>query len=104
MIAIVPIAMVITMISGVILGTPTLRLSDVDEYAETLIALSGLPRPLRPLLLLPAFAMVGVIGFRFMEVMKGPTIVRAFAVGALCWLTILLVLGSVDPFTRGPHP
>jgi hypothetical protein len=35
-----------------------------------------------------------------MEINKGPVLVRAFAVGALFFLFVLLALGSVDPLTR----
>ncbi len=55
---------------------------------------------LRPLLLVPAVLMVGLAGVVFMEVRKGPGIVRLFAVASLLWLLILLGLGSMDPFTR----
>jgi hypothetical protein len=44
--------------------------------------------------------MVGVVGTVFMEVRRGPEIVRLFATAALLWLTILLGLGSLDPMTR----
>jgi hypothetical protein len=36
----------------------------------------------------------------FMQVGRGPTIVRLFAVAALVWLSVLLGLGSLDPMTR----
>jgi cytochrome c oxidase subunit 4 len=59
-----------------------------------------LDRALRPLVLIPAVLMVGTVGTMFMEVSKGPEIVRIFAVAGLLWLTILLGLGSLDPMTR----
>ena len=59
-----------------------------------------LDRAARPLLLIPAVLMVGVVGTVFMEVRRGPEIVRLFATAALLWLTILLGLGSLDPMTR----
>lgn len=55
---------------------------------------------LRPLVLIPAVLMVGTVGTMFMEVGRGPEIVRLFAVAGLLWLTILLGLGSLDPMTR----
>jgi hypothetical protein len=64
------------------------------------VALTPLPHSFRPLILLPAIAMIAGVAFRFMEVNRGPSIVRAFAVAALFWLFVLLVLGSCDPFTR----
>jgi hypothetical protein len=44
--------------------------------------------------------MVGLVGTIFMEVGRGPKIVRLFAAAGLLWLTILLGLGSLDPMTR----
>ena len=54
----------------------------------------------RPLVILPAMAMIVVVAVGFMNVTKGPTIVRAFAIAALFWLLVLLGLGSVDVLTR----
>jgi cytochrome c oxidase subunit 4 len=59
-----------------------------------------LDRAARPFLLIPAVLMVGAVGTMFMEVGRGPEIVRLFAVAGLLWLTILLGLGSLDPMTR----
>lgn len=59
-----------------------------------------LDRAARPLVLIPAVLMVGVVGTVFMEVRRGPEIVRLFVTAALLWLTILLGLGSLDPMTR----
>lgn len=59
-----------------------------------------LGRAARPLLLIPAVLMVGTVGAMFMEVGRGPEVVRLFAVAGLLWLTILLGLGSLDPMTR----
>lgn len=63
---------------------------------------SSLPldRSARPLVLVPAVLMVGVVGTIFMEVERGPEIVRLFAAASLLWLGILLGLGSLDPMTR----
>lgn len=63
---------------------------------------SSLPlgRSARPLLLVPAVLMVGAVGTFFMQIGRGPTIVRLFAVAGLLWLTVLLGLGSLDPMTR----
>ena len=54
----------------------------------------------RPLVLIPAALMVAVVGTVFMEVGRGPEIIRLFAGAALLWLSILLGLGSLDPMTR----
>jgi hypothetical protein len=59
-----------------------------------------LARSWRPLIMIPGVLMILVVAIGFMEVRKGPVIVRAFAVGALFWLFVLLALGSADPFTR----
>ncbi len=58
------------------------------------------PSLLRPLLLIVAVAMAGVIAANFMEVENGPSVIRLFATAGLVWLTILLALGSLDPLTR----
>jgi hypothetical protein len=44
--------------------------------------------------------MVATLGVAFMQVRRGPTIVRLFIIAALLWLAILLGLGSLDPMTR----
>jgi hypothetical protein len=59
-----------------------------------------LARSDRPLVLIPAVLMVGVVGTVFMEVERGPQIVRLFAVAGLLWLSFQLGLGSLDPLTR----
>jgi hypothetical protein len=59
-----------------------------------------LDRSSRPLVLIPAVLMVWVVGTVFMEVGRGPDIVRLFAVAGLLWLSFQLGLGSLDPLTR----
>ncbi|MGA7385583.1 MAG: hypothetical protein WBW81_13085 [Methylocella sp.] len=59
-----------------------------------------LDRSDRPLVLIPAVLMVWVVGTVYMEVGRGPDIVRLFAVAALLWLSFQLGLGSLDPLTR----
>jgi hypothetical protein len=39
-----------------------------------------------------------------MEIRRGSVLMRAFALGALFWLLILLGLGSADPLTRTDYP
>jgi cytochrome c oxidase subunit 4 len=58
----------------------------------------------RPLLLIPALAMVGIVAMVFMQVGRGPLIVRLFAAAGVLWLVILLALGSLDPLTRIDYP
>jgi caa(3)-type oxidase subunit IV len=67
------------------------------EFGLSFLPLSGLARPL---VMLPAIPMIVVVAVGFMNVTKGPAIVRAFAVSALFWLLILLGLGSIDALTR----
>ena len=57
-------------------------------------------RSLRPLLMIPSVTMSAVVAIAFMEVGRGPVIVRGFAVAAMFWLLLLLGLGSLDPITR----
>jgi hypothetical protein len=68
----------------------------------TELAASYLPleRSWRPLVMIPGVLMVLVVAIGFMEVKKGPVLVRAFAVAAMFWLLVLLALGSADPLTR----
>jgi cytochrome c oxidase subunit 4 len=61
-------------------------------------------RPARPLLLIPALLMVGIVAVIFMQIGRGPTVVRLFAAAGLLWLLILLALGSLDPLTRSVYP
>jgi cytochrome c oxidase subunit 4 len=61
-------------------------------------------RSYRPLLLLPALAMVALMALMFMRVRSGVAVVRVFAIAGLFWLTILLGLGMMDPLTRAIYP
>jgi hypothetical protein len=67
------------------------------EFAGSFVHFSA---DYRPLLLVPALVMVGLVGMAFMQVRTGPSLSRSFSVAALCWLTVLLGLGMMDPFTR----
>lgn len=67
------------------------------EFGLTFI---DMPPSLRPVILVVAALMVGVIGLFFMHVGRGPTIVRGFAVVAVFWMIVLIGLGSMDPLTR----
>jgi cytochrome c oxidase subunit 4 len=58
----------------------------------------------RALILIPALAMLGIVVTSFMQVGRGPVIVRLFAAAGLLWLVILLALGSLDPLTRVMYP
>lgn len=64
----------------------------------------SLARSARPFVLVPAVLMVAAVGVIFMQVTRGPTVVRLFAVAGLLWLSILLGLGSLDPMTRTDYP
>ena len=59
---------------------------------------------LRPAILIVAVALSGVILTSFMQVGRGPVIVRLFTAAGLLWLLILLGLGSLDPLTRVVYP
>ena len=67
------------------------------EFATSYLPLE---RSWRPLVMIPGVLMVLVVAIGFMEVKKGPVLVRAFAVAAMFWLFVLLALGSADPLTR----
>jgi cytochrome c oxidase subunit IV len=60
-------------------------------------------RSLRPLLLLPALAMVAVVGLTFMRVQRSIAPARGFALAGLLWLLLLLGLGTMDPLTRAVY-
>lgn len=61
-------------------------------------------RSLRPLLLLPAVAMVALVGLTFMRVQHSIAPARGFALAGLLWLLLLLGLGTMDPLTRAIYP
>lgn len=71
------------------------------EFGASLLPLA---RSARPLILIPAVLMAAIVATVFMEVARGPAIVRLFAVAGLLWLSILLGLGSLDPLTRTGYP
>ena len=58
----------------------------------------------RPLILIPALAMLAVIVTAFMQVGRGPLVVHLFVAAGVVWLMILLALGSLDPLTRTMYP
>jgi hypothetical protein len=70
------------------------------------LAMSFLPieRSSRPVILVPATLMVATVAVAFMQVGRGPSIIRLFVIAALLWLGILLGLGSLDPMTRTDYP
>ena len=55
-------------------------------------------------LMIPAALMVVLVGTMFMQVGRGPMVVRLFVAAGLLWLTLLLGLGSLDPMTRSDYP
>jgi hypothetical protein len=67
------------------------------EFAASYLPLA---RGLRPLVMIPGLLMVLTVAIGFMDVRRGPVLVRAFTVAAMFWLFVLLGLGSVDPLTR----
>jgi cytochrome c oxidase subunit IV len=58
----------------------------------------------RALLLVPAALMLAAVATMFMQIGRGPALVRVFAAAALLWVSILLGLGSLDPLTRTDYP
>ena len=71
------------------------------EFGASFLSLT---RSARPVLLIPAVLMAAAVGTVFMQVARGPTVVRLFAIAGLLWLSILLGLGSLDPMTRTDYP
>jgi cytochrome c oxidase subunit IV len=59
---------------------------------------------MRLLLLVPAALMLAAVATMFMQIGRGPALVRVFAAAALLWVSILLGLGSLDPLTRTDYP
>jgi cytochrome c oxidase subunit IV len=70
------------------------------EFAGAFVPLA---RGWRPLLLLPACCMAALVAVMFMDVRRGPALVRGFAIIGLFWLAVLLGLGMVDPLTRAVY-
>jgi cytochrome c oxidase subunit IV len=71
------------------------------QFGASFLPLSPL---LRPLLLVPAALMLAAVATTFMQIGRGPALVRVFAAAALLWVSILLGLGSLDPLTRTDYP
>jgi hypothetical protein len=71
------------------------------EYGASLLRLGP---ALRPLILLPAFLMAGVMAMRFMELRHESATVLLFTTAGVLWLLILLGLGLADPLTRAIYP
>ncbi|HEY7089201.1 MAG TPA: hypothetical protein VH518_13985 [Tepidisphaeraceae bacterium] len=80
-----------------LLGWLALILLWALEFGASFI---DMPAQLRPILLVAAAGMVAVVAFIFMNVDRGPIIVRGFAVMAIFWMIVLIGLGSMDPLTR----
>jgi cytochrome c oxidase subunit IV len=67
---------------------------------EIWISFQPFDRALRPLILVPAALMCGLIARIFMELDRGRELVCLFSIATLLWLAILLGLGALDPLTR----
>jgi hypothetical protein len=78
-----------------------LLLIAAPEFAGSFVPLAP---SRRPLLLLPAIAMVVLVGVMYMRVHCGAALVRGFALAGLVWLSLLLGLGTMDPLTRAVYP
>ena len=66
-------------------------------------ALLPIAPSLRPLLLVPSALMLAAVATMFMQIGRGPALVRVFAAAGLLWVSILLGLGSLDPLTRADY-
>ncbi len=84
-----------------LLGWLLLIFLGVLQFAASYLPMG---RSWRPLVMIPGVLMVVTVAIVFMEVGKGPAIVRGFAVAAMFWLIVLLGLGSADPLTRTDYP
>lgn len=78
----------------------TLLLLAAVEFAGSFIHTAP---PLRLLLLVPALAMVLLVGVMFMRVQSTIAPARGFALAGLLWLLLLLGLGTMDPLTRAVY-
>jgi hypothetical protein len=58
-----------------------------------------LPAEIRPMLLLAAVIMAGLVSL-YMRLPGAPHIARGFAIAGLFWLSVLLGLVMMDPLTR----
>jgi hypothetical protein len=76
----------------------------VLAFAEMGASFIHFDRSLRPLLLLPALAMVALVGLMFMRMQHSIAPARGFALAGLLWLLLLLGLGTMDPLTRAVYP
>jgi hypothetical protein len=56
------------------------------------------------LCLLPASAVIALIGVMFMRVQRSIAPARGFALAGLLWPLLLLSLGTMDPLTRADYP
>jgi hypothetical protein len=82
------------------LGWITLILLWGLEFGITFILM---PASLRPVLMIVAAGMVALVAFFFMQVGRGPILIRGFAVMAIFWMIVLIGLGSMDPLTRAQY-
>jgi hypothetical protein len=78
----------------------TLLLTATVEFAVSFLAI---PSGVRPILILPSVGMALLVALGFMRLLTAPDIAKAFAVGGIFWLTILLGLAMTDPLTRAVY-
>src|ERR1700760_1027616 len=63
---------------------------------EVTLSFLAIPGALRPVLVLPSIGMVILVALGFMRLLTAPDIAKAFAVGGIFWLTVLLGLAMTD--------
>ena len=67
---------------------------------ELAVSFLSIPSGVRPILVLPSVGMAILVALGFMRLLGAPDIAKAFAIGGIFWLTILLGLAMTDPMTR----
>jgi cytochrome c oxidase subunit 4 len=63
----------------------------------------AIPSSFRPILILPAVGMAGLVALGFMRLLTAPDIAKGFAIAGIFWLTVLLGLTMTDPMTRAVY-
>jgi cytochrome c oxidase subunit 4 len=77
-----------------------LLLAAALEFAVSFLGLSG---GVRLILILPSIGMAVLVAVGFMRLPAAPDIAKAFAIGGIFWLTVLLGLAMTDPMTRAVY-
>jgi cytochrome c oxidase subunit 4 len=70
---------------------------------EFAVSFLSIPSGMRPILILPSVVMAILVTLGFMRLLTAPEIAKAFAIGGVFWLTVLLGLAMTDPLTRAVY-